>query len=130
MARRTGNLVAGVAGLNPSGHRWLIAMTVKAGSIGLCRWEFRRIANVCRRKRLDMVTAGAVASLARLALEAMRIAGLYFFVRALRQGLPDIFMAGAAGFRTDECRFGRWFRGGRGRLSLLCGTQQRGRQYC
>jgi hypothetical protein len=54
----------------------------------------------------------------------MGITGLYFFVGALCQGLADIFMAGAAGFRTDECRFGCRFGCRRRWGSLLFGAQQ------
>ena len=118
-----------MAGLDPPGRSWLVAMTGKAGAIRLRRREFRRITDVCRRERFDMVAARTVASLASLTLEAMRIAGLYLLVRTLCQGLADIFMAGAAGFRADECRFGCWFRGRRRWWSLLCGTQQREMQY-
>src|SRR5262249_55345215 len=116
-----------VAGLGAHCDVRLISMTVQADPVRLRRRQLCRVPYIGRRYTLDVFASGPVAGLAGIAFEAMMVDLVDGFMRTFEEAFRDVFMAGAASLRSDECIPGGF--GGR-RRRVLRPAGQRQKQEC
>ena len=108
--------IIAVAALEASDMRGLIEMTFETGLVGGRRGQFSGIMNQRRVARTGVQRPHSVAALAAMPFVAPLGRDLDHVVRALNEGIEDIFVARLAGFRADEIRLLRC--GGSRRRSL------------
>src|SRR5258708_7158226 len=93
-----GNLILRMAALQTADVGWLIQMAGETDFVRRLRREFRRIADVLRRRRFCVFLSGAVARFAGLPFPSTLGIRLYLMMRIPGEGVVDILVTGQAGF--------------------------------
>src|SRR5437762_6085539 len=101
MARCAGDLAAGMAALNPSGMRPLVEMALEAGLVHLGRRKLGRVPDQFGGSRFSVRAPGPVAGFASLSGPAAFFLRFQYAVRALLDGVEEVFVTGLARFRPD-----------------------------
>ncbi len=104
MAGGAGDLVLGVAALQPPHVRRLIQMTSETDLVGCRRGELARIADIVGRGSFGMGLPGTMASFAPAALPPSFRIGLHHLVRTLGESIIDILVADLTSIRSGK----RW----------------------